>query len=60
MLNSIIGIKIKSFIESEMSVPGGIRTHDLRVTAVKTQNFDCIFHNIDDKFIDTPLKWSTL
>ena len=49
-------VKTKSLIESEMSVPGGIRTHDLRVTAVKTQNFDCIFHNIDDKFIDTPLK----
>ena len=44
-------------VESKMlQSPGGIRTHDLRVTAVKTQNFDCIFHNIDDKFIDTPLK----
>ena len=56
MLNSKNTVKINSLIESKMSVPGGIRTHDLRVTAVKTQNFDCIFHNIDDKFIDTPLK----
>ena len=46
---------MKSLIESEMSVPGGIRTHDLRVTEVKTQNLDRIFHNIDDIFIDTPL-----
>ena len=48
-------VKMKSLIESEMSVPGRIRTHDLRVTVVKTQNLDCIFYNIDDRFTDTPL-----
>ena len=48
-------VKTKSLIESEMSAPGRIRTHDLKVTVVKTQNLDCIFYNIDDRFTDTPL-----
>ena len=47
MLNLKKLVKIKSTIESKMSVPAGIRTHDLRLTVAIKQNLVLILNNID-------------
>ena len=56
MLNSKKIVKIKSTIESKMSVPAGIRTHVLRLTVVMQQNFTPVINDIDVIFTEILMK----
>ena len=52
MPNSKKLVEIKSTIESKMSVPAGIRTHDLRLTVAIKQNLVAVLDNINNLYIE--------
>ena len=52
MLNLKKLVEIKSTIESKMSVPAGIRTHDLRLTVAIKQNLVAVLDNINNLYIE--------